>query len=198
MNENMNVLFIITDQQRADMMGCSGNKIIETPNLDRLAKDSVRFSNAFCTSPMCMPNRATMITGYYPNVHGVRSNGINLPQNKRIEIGLTYVFGIGKSSSNKILKQADVDPNTRIKDLRDEQIEKLRGIIEKNYKVEGDKKRVIVDNIKRLKEIKCFRGSRHSKNLPARGQRTKTNSRTVRGNVRKTMGSGRRNAAEKT
>ena len=75
----MNVLFIITDQQRADMMGCSGNKVIKTPNLDQFASENVRFSNAFCTSPMCMPNRATMLTGYYPNAHGVRSNGINLP-----------------------------------------------------------------------------------------------------------------------
>jgi len=80
MPEKMNILFIITDQQRADMVGCYGNKIIKTPNLDRLAKESVRFSNAYCTSPMCMPNRATILTGYYPNVHGVRSNGINLPQ----------------------------------------------------------------------------------------------------------------------
>ena len=76
--DKMNVLFIITDQQRADMMGCSGNKVIKTPNLDRFASESVRFSNAFCTSPMCMPNRATMLTGYYPNAHGVRSNGISL------------------------------------------------------------------------------------------------------------------------
>ncbi len=77
--EKMNILFIITDQQRADMMGCYGNKVIKTPNLDRFASESVRFSNAFCTNPMCMPNRATLLTGYYPNVHGVRSNGINLP-----------------------------------------------------------------------------------------------------------------------
>ncbi|MFX0027345.1 MAG: sulfatase [Candidatus Hermodarchaeota archaeon] len=81
MSNKMNVLFIITDQQRADMLSCSGNEVIKTPNLDRLAKESVRFSNAFCTCPMCMPNRATLLTGYYPNVHGVRSNGINLPQN---------------------------------------------------------------------------------------------------------------------
>ena len=79
MSKKMNVLFIITDQQRADMLGCYGNKIIKTPNLDRFAKDNIRFSNAFCTNPMCMPNRATLLTGYYPNVHGVRSNGINLP-----------------------------------------------------------------------------------------------------------------------
>lgn len=79
--EKMNVLFIITDQQRADMMGCYDNNIIKTPNLDRLASESIRFSNAFCNAPMCMPNRATLLTGYYPNVHGVRSNGINLPEN---------------------------------------------------------------------------------------------------------------------
>lgn len=79
MSEKMNVLFIITDQQRADMLHCYGNNIIKTPNIDKLASESVRFSNAFCTNPMCMPNRATLLTGYYPNVHGVRSNGINLP-----------------------------------------------------------------------------------------------------------------------
>ena len=78
MSEKMNVLFIITDQQRQDMVGCYGNDVIKTPNLDRLAKESVRFNNAFCTSPMCMPNRATILTGYYPNVHGLRSNGMNL------------------------------------------------------------------------------------------------------------------------
>ena len=76
----MNVLFIITDQQRADMLHCYGNDIIKTPNLDKLASESMRFSNAFCNCPMCMPNRATLLTGYYPNVHGVRSNGINLPK----------------------------------------------------------------------------------------------------------------------
>ncbi len=81
MSQKMNVLFIITDQQRADMLHCSGNAIIKTPNLDKLASESIRFSNAFCNSPMCMPNRATLLTGYYPNVHGVRSNGINLPNN---------------------------------------------------------------------------------------------------------------------
>ncbi len=79
MSKKMNVLFIITDQQRADMLGCYGNQIINTPNLDRFAKENIRFSNAYCVCPMCMPNRATMLTGYYPNVHGVRSNGINLP-----------------------------------------------------------------------------------------------------------------------
>ena len=81
MKKKMNILFFITDQQRADMLQCYGNPIIKTPNIDKLAKESVRFTNAFCTSPMCMPNRATILTGYYPNVHGVRSNGINLPEN---------------------------------------------------------------------------------------------------------------------
>jgi arylsulfatase A-like enzyme len=81
MSERMNVLFIITDQQRADHLGCAGNPILKTPNLDRLANESIRFTNAFCTNPMCMPNRATLITGLYPNMHGVRSNGINLPVN---------------------------------------------------------------------------------------------------------------------
>jgi len=116
MSEKMNVLFIITDQQRADMMGCSGNKIIKTPNLDRFASESVRFSNAFCTSPMCMPNRATMLTGYYPNVHGVRSNGINLPENiptitqTLVNRGY-YTISIGKTHYNTWTPR--YDPNTK-------------------------------------------------------------------------------------
>jgi arylsulfatase A-like enzyme len=105
MSKKMNVLFIITDQQRADMLGCYDNKVIKTPNLDRLAKESVRFSSAYCTSPMCMPNRATLLTGYYPNVHGVRSNGINLPNNiPRITDTLVnrgyHTISIGKTHYN--------------------------------------------------------------------------------------------------
>lgn len=127
-----------------------------------------------------------------------RIAGVTLPQNKRIEISLTYIFGIGLPLSNKILKIANIDPNKRTSTLSEVEVNKLREIIEKGYKVEGELKRDILMNIKRLKEIGTYRGSRHAKNLPARGQRTKTNSRTVRGNVRKTMGSGRRPAAEKT
>jgi arylsulfatase A-like enzyme len=81
MSEKTNVLFIITDQQRADHLSCAGNPILRTPNLDRLASESIRFTNAFCTNPMCMPNRASILTGLYPNVHGVRSNGMNLSLN---------------------------------------------------------------------------------------------------------------------
>ena len=124
--------------------------------------------------------------------------GINLPSNKRVEIGLTYIFGIGRATANKILKTVKIDPNKRVSDLTTEETEALRQIIENKYKIEGFLRRDIYANVKRLKEIGCYRGSRHSKHLPARGQRTKTNSRTVRGNVRKTMGSGRRPAAQKT
>jgi small subunit ribosomal protein S13 len=124
--------------------------------------------------------------------------GINLPSNKRVEIGLTYIFGIGQSLSRKILAQAQVNPDIRIKNLKDEETNRLQEIIEKNYKVEGELKREILSNIKRLKETGSYRGSRHIKGLPVRGQRTKTNTRTVRGNVRRTVGSGRRRAAEKT
>lgn len=123
--------------------------------------------------------------------------GVNLPPNKRVEIGLTYIFGVGRSTSNKILKQAGINPDKRVKDLTTEEVETLRQIID-HYRTEGGLKREIYANIKRLKEIGCYRGSRHVKRLPARGQRTKTNSRTVRGNVRRTMGSGRRSAAQKT
>lgn len=129
---------------------------------------------------------------------GVRIAGIILPQNKRIEIALTYIFGVGLPLSRKILKETNVDPNTRTQNLKEDEINNLRNVIEKKYRVEGELRREILMNIKRLKEIGSYRGSRHAKNLPVRGQRTKTNSRTVRGNVRKTMGSGRKPAAEKT
>ncbi len=124
--------------------------------------------------------------------------GVNLPSNKRIEIGLTYIFGIGRSLSNEILKQAEIDINKRVKDLTTQEIDQLRKIIESKYRTGGTLKRDVSGNIKRLKGIGCYRGTRHTRRLPVRGQRTKTNSRTVRGNVRRTMGSGRRQAAKKT
>ncbi len=127
-----------------------------------------------------------------------RIAGVSLPNDKRVEIGLTYIFGIGKTSANKILAEAKVEPNTRVKNLTDEETNRLREIIEKNHKVEGELKREILLNIKRLKEIDSYRGSRHAKGLPCRGQRTKTNTRTVRGNVRRTMGSGRKPSTQKT
>lgn len=126
-----------------------------------------------------------------------RIAGINLPPNKRVEIGLTYLYGIGRSLSNFILKTAKINPDTRVKDLTEKEVETLKNIIEKNYKVEGELRSQVYANIKRLKEINCYRGIRHAKRLPVRGQRTKTNSRTVRGNVRRTMGSGRRPPAKK-
>jgi len=128
----------------------------------------------------------------------VRIAGVTIPNEKRAEIALTYIFGIGRNQSNTILKSAEINPDTRIKNLSEEQVNKLRVIIEKKHKVEGDLKREIIGNIRRLKEINCYRGSRHIKKLPARGQRTKTNNRTVRGNVRKTSVSGRKQSAQKT
>ena len=128
----------------------------------------------------------------------IRIAGVNLPDEKIIEVGLTYVYGIGASLAKKIIALARVDGNKRVADLNNEEEGRLREIIEKNYKVEGDLKRVIAANIKRLQDIGSYRGSRHAKGLPARGQRTRTNSRTVRGNVRRTAGSGRRSSAEKT
>jgi small subunit ribosomal protein S13 len=122
-----------------------------------------------------------------------RIAGISIPDKKRIEIALTYVYGIGKSSSTKILKQAGIDPDTRTEKLTEGQVGKLRELIEgKKLKIEGDLRRDIMMNIKRLKEIGCYRGLRHIKGLPVRGQQTKTNSRTRRGNVRRTMSSGKR------
>src|SRR3989338_124848 len=116
-----------------------------------------------------------------------RIAGINLPNNKRVEIALTYIYGIGLSKSKLILAQANVDGNIRAQDLSEQQVNKLREIIETGHRVEGDLKREVLLNIKRLKEIGSYRGSRHTKGLPARGQKTKTNTRTVRGNVRRTM-----------
>jgi small subunit ribosomal protein S13 len=127
-----------------------------------------------------------------------RIAGVNIPSEKRIEIALTYIYGIGGVLSKKILKETGVNPDKRASELTSEEVNKLRNEIEKEYKVEGELRRIFVFNIKRLKEINCYRGTRHIKGLPARGQRTKTNTRTVRGNVRRTMGSGRRKSSEKT
>ena len=124
----------------------------------------------------------------------VRIAGINIPNDKRVEIALTYIYGIGKVKSNRILAEAKVNKDTRVNDLKEEEANLLREIIEKKNLVEGDLRRDIQSNIKRLKEIGCYRGTRHAKRLPARGQRTKTNSRTVRGNKRLTMGSGKSKA----
>jgi small subunit ribosomal protein S13 len=121
-----------------------------------------------------------------------RIAGVNIPENKQILIALTYVYGIGLSLSKKILIEADISPATKSKDLTPNEINRLKEIIEKNYKVEGEAKRKVMMAIKRLKDIGTWRGVRHSKGLPARGQRTKTNNRTVRGNIRKTVGSGRK------
>jgi len=128
----------------------------------------------------------------------IRIAGVTLPQNKRVEIGLTYVFGIGRSLSKEILEQATINVDTLVKDLKEEEVAKLRQLIEKNYKIEGELRREVLTNIKRLKEVGSYRGYRHGRNLPVRGQKTKTNTRTAKGNVRKTMGSGRKPAAQKT
>lgn len=121
-----------------------------------------------------------------------RIAGVNIPSNKRIVIALTSVYGVGPTTSQKVLKDLGIDESIRTKDLNDDQINKIRGVLEKNYRLEGDLRREVLSNIKRLKDISSYRGSRHAKHLPARGQRSKTNSRTIRGNKRSTMGSGRR------
>ncbi|MFA4818841.1 MAG: 30S ribosomal protein S13 [Patescibacteria group bacterium] len=127
-----------------------------------------------------------------------RIASVNLPGKKRIEIALCYLYGVGLPLAKKILQQTKIDPNIRTVDLTDEQVNRLREYIEKSFKVEGDLRREVMMNIKRLREIGSYRGSRHAKRLPARGQRTKTNSRSIRGNVRRTMGSGRKATAQKT
>lgn len=127
-----------------------------------------------------------------------RIAGVILPPNKRIEAALPYIYGVGLPLSKKILAAAKINPDARTKDLSEEEVSRLREYIEKNFRVEGELRRDVFSNVKRLKEIGSYRGSRHAKGLPCRGQRTKTNTRTVRGNIRRTMGSGRKSAAEKT
>lgn len=127
-----------------------------------------------------------------------RIAGVNIPDNKRIVIALTYIYGLGLSSSKRILERTKIGPDKRTSQLSVEEINRLRAIVEKEYRVEGELRQNKMMNIKRLKDISCYRGSRHARRLPVRGQRTKVNSRTVRGNVRRTMGSGRKKAAEKT
>ena len=110
-----------------------------------------------------------------------RIAGVDLPREKRVEVGLTYIFGIGKTSAVKILEETGINPDTRVKDLTEEEVSKLRDLIDKDYKVEGDLRRSVALDIKRLVEIGCYRGTRHRKGLPVRGQRTKTNARTRKG-----------------
>jgi len=116
-----------------------------------------------------------------------RIAGVDLPRDKRVEIGLTYIYRIGRATSNKILAQTGINPDTRVRDLTDDEISRLRDVIEKEYKVEGDLRREVALNIKRLIEIGCYRGRRHRQGLPVRGQRTKTNARTRKG-PKKTVG----------
>lgn len=128
----------------------------------------------------------------------MRIASTNIPNDKKIAFALPYIFGVGPTLAKKILKEAGINGDVRTKNLTEAEQDKLRAIVEKVYKTEGDLRREIMSNIKRLKDIKAYRGVRHMKHLPARGQRTKTNSRTVRGNVRKTAVSGKKPAGQKT
>ena len=125
-----------------------------------------------------------------------RIAGVTLPSQKRLEIALQYIYGIGQTRTKEVLKRADVSGDIRVKDLTPDQENAVRVIVEKEFRVEGELRRDVLSNIKRLKDIAAYRGTRHMRGLPVRGQRTKTNSRTVRGNVRKTAGSGRRIATK--
>ncbi len=122
----------------------------------------------------------------------MRIAGINIPDNKKIEYALPYIYGIGHTLSVKILAAVKIDPNKRAKELTQEEVGKIKEFIEKKYRIEGELRNDVKQNIILLKDMQTYRGSRHSRRLPVRGQRTKTNSRTVRGNVRKTAGSGKR------
>jgi small subunit ribosomal protein S13 len=126
-----------------------------------------------------------------------RIAGVDIPKDKRIEVALTYLYGIGPVLSKKILAQTDVDPDTRVKDLTDDEVNRIREIIDKGYKIEGDLRKEVNLNVKRLIEIGSYRGLRHRRGLPAHGQRTKTNARTKRGPRKTVAGRGRRRGATK-
>jgi small subunit ribosomal protein S13 len=128
----------------------------------------------------------------------VRIAGVTIPDNKRVEIALTYVYGIGTTRAQSIVERVALDRAKRVHELNDEEVNSLRAIIEKEYQVEGDLRREVAANIKRLKEIGCYRGIRHTKRLPLRGQRTKTNNRTMRGNKRNIASSGKKTSSQKT
>lgn len=126
-----------------------------------------------------------------------RIAGVDLPRDKRVEIGLTYIHGIGRSRSNKALEQTGVDPDRRVKNLAESEISRLRDFINRNFMVEGDLRREVSQNIQRLIDINCYRGIRHRRGLPVRGQRTKTNARTRKGRPKTVPGRGRRRGAKK-
>ena len=128
----------------------------------------------------------------------MRIAGITIPDRKRIDVALRYIYGVGPANARRVLKLASIDPAKRSETLTPEEVGRLRDAIEKNYKIEGDLRREIMMNVKRLKDIVTYRGVRHMRGLPVNGQRTKTNSRTRRGNVRKTMGSGRKTSTSPT
>ncbi|MCB8927003.1 MAG: 30S ribosomal protein S13 [Ardenticatenaceae bacterium] len=121
-----------------------------------------------------------------------RIAGVDIPRNKRVEISLTYIYGIGKTASQSILEKAGIDPNTRVQDLSESEVTQLRQIIDNDYVVEGDLRREVAMNIKRLTEIGCYRGLRHRRHLPVHGQRTKTNARSRKGPKKTVAGRGRR------
>lgn len=126
-----------------------------------------------------------------------RIEGVDLPRNKRVEISLMYIYGIGRPRSNEILAATGVSPDTRVKDLTEDEVSKLREYISQHFKVEGDLRREVQLNIKRMVEIGCYRGMRHRRNLPAHGQRTRTNARTAKGPKKTVAGRGRRRGATK-
>ena len=126
-----------------------------------------------------------------------RIAGVDLPRNKRVEIGLTYIYGIGRSLSNEILRKAEVNHDTRVKDLTDSEVAALREVIDREYQVEGDLRRGVQMNIRRMIDIGCYRGLRHRRNLPVHGQRTRTNARTKRGPKKTVPGRGRRRGMKK-
>lgn len=122
----------------------------------------------------------------------MRISGVHIPDNKKISISLRYLYGVGPLVAKKILEEAKINPEKKTKDITPDEIGKIQTAIEKNHKIEGELRQIVKQNISRLKDIKAYRGIRHMRRLPARGQRTKSNSRTIRGNVRKTAGSGKR------
>ncbi len=122
----------------------------------------------------------------------MRISGVNIPDEKKIGISLSYIYGVGAFLADKILKETKIDSGKKAKDLTPDEVNKIQSLLDKNYKIEGELRQIVRQNIGRLRDIKSYRGTRHTRRLPVKGQRTKSNSRTVRGNVRKTAGSGKR------
>lgn len=190
-----NVVLIMLDTLQFNYLGCYGNKVVKTPNIDRLARQGFLFENAYSEGLPTVPVRRALMTAAqaapglaFRRKTVARIAGVDLPRGKRADIALTYIYGIGRVTALKILDASGVNWTRGIDDLTAEELNEVRKELEQSYKVEGDLRREISMNIKRLMDIGCYRGLRHRKGLPVHGQRTHTNARTRKGPRRGAVG----------